>query len=154
MFQRAQHHLRSHRPVAIFPVLILGLLFVGLTATLAACGTAQVQHCGQLHALNGHFSESADSVKQAENCFWQAFQCERPGPTDSPLHVSPWKLQGENPTHEPLGLLCSHDLRLHPFATWLQQKEDKQANQRNSTNTPAYPTRDRRWCSRRYRTGA
>ena len=74
MFQRAQYHLRNHRLVAIFPVLILGLLFVGLTATLAACGTTQVQNCGQLHALNGHFSESADSVKQAENCFWRAFQ--------------------------------------------------------------------------------
>ena len=77
MFQKAQYHLRNHRP-AIFPVLILGLLIVGLTATLAARGTTQVQNCGQLHALNGHFSESGDSVKQAEKCFWQAFQCERP----------------------------------------------------------------------------
>jgi hypothetical protein len=74
MFQRTQHHLRSHRSVAILPVLILGLLFVGLTTTLAAYDTAQVQKCGQLHTLNGHFSESADSVKQAENCFWHAFQ--------------------------------------------------------------------------------
>ncbi len=40
MFQKAQYHVRSHRPVTILPVLILGLLFVGLTATLAACGTA------------------------------------------------------------------------------------------------------------------
>ncbi len=74
MFQSAQHHLRGHRPVAIFPVMILGLLFVGLTATLADCDTAQVQKCGQLHTLNGHFSESTGSVKQAENCFWHAFQ--------------------------------------------------------------------------------
>ncbi len=79
MFQRAQYYLRNHRSVAIFAVLILGLLFVGLIATLTARDTAQLQDCGQVHALNGHFSESADSVKQAENCFWQAFQCERPG---------------------------------------------------------------------------
>ncbi len=64
MFQRAQHHPRSHRPVAIFPVLILGLSLVGLAATLTAYGTAQVQNCGQIHTLNGHFLESADSVKQ------------------------------------------------------------------------------------------
>ena len=74
MFQRTQHHLRSHRPVAILPVLILGLLFVGLTTTLSACDTAQVQNCGQVHTLNGHFSQSAGSIKQAENCFWHAFQ--------------------------------------------------------------------------------
>jgi hypothetical protein len=91
MFQRAQYHVRNHRSVIIFPVLILGLLFVGITATLTACDTAQVWSYGQVHALNGHFSESADSVKQAENCFWQAFQCEKPGTHKDPstLHRRP-----------------------------------------------------------------
>src|SRR6266568_1569825 len=74
MFQRAQLYLLRHRLLAIGAVLILALLIVGVGVAFAGRTPAQGQNCGEVHTLNAHFIESEASVRQAENCFWQAFQ--------------------------------------------------------------------------------
>jgi hypothetical protein len=76
MFQRAQLYLLRHRLLAIGAVLILALLIVGVGVAFAFAGRtpAQGQNCSEVHTLNAHFIESEASVRQAENCFWQAFQ--------------------------------------------------------------------------------
>jgi len=47
----------------------------GQVATPTSISSLQVQKCGTVHTLHSHIP-SADQqlVKQAENCFWQAFQ--------------------------------------------------------------------------------
>jgi len=76
MLLKTQQYLRSHRLLAIFTILILVLLIIGigLFVIFTARAFAQGQNCGEVHTLNGQFSESGGTVRQTENCFWQAFQ--------------------------------------------------------------------------------
>jgi hypothetical protein len=75
MFQRAQLYLLRHRLLAIGAVLMLALLIVGVGVAVAYAGRtpAQGQNCGTVQAsANGLINPAA--ARQAENCFWQAFQ--------------------------------------------------------------------------------
>ena len=76
MFQRAQQYFLHHRLFTAGAIVILALLLVGVGVTVAFAGRTPIQgqKCGEVHTLNGHFIESEASVRQAENCFWQAFQ--------------------------------------------------------------------------------
>ena len=76
MIQRAQQYFLQHRLFTAGAIVILVLLVVGVGVTVAFARRTPVQgqNCGEVHTLNAHFIESEASVRQAENCFWQAFQ--------------------------------------------------------------------------------
>lgn len=84
---RAQRYLwfRGNRVLATCAYLIMALLML----VLSACGSntggqgltptptrpLQVQKCGTVHTLHSYIAPADQQiVKQAENCFWQAFQ--------------------------------------------------------------------------------
>jgi hypothetical protein len=79
--------IRGNRAVAIYASTLLALLML----VLSACGSntggqgqeatptpthaSQVQKCGTVHTLHSTIAPGdQEMVKQAENCFWQAFQ--------------------------------------------------------------------------------
>jgi hypothetical protein len=73
MFQRAQQYLLRHRLLAIGAVSILALLIVGVGVAVAGRTPAQGQNCGTVQAsANGLINPAA--ARQAEDCFWRAFQ--------------------------------------------------------------------------------
>ena len=78
---------RGNKAFVIYSAMIMALF----TLVLAACGSnvgeqgqaatpttvpsAQVQKCGTVHTLHSQIvSVDQNTVKQTENCFWQAFQ--------------------------------------------------------------------------------
>jgi len=79
-----------YRRLIVYKPLGIGLLIalVILTAILAACGSnnttpggqptstppAQVQKCGSVETSPNGLITDATKAKQAENCFWQAYQ--------------------------------------------------------------------------------
>ncbi len=83
---RAQRYLRGNSAFAFCTTTTIALLMI----VLSACGsnssnmgsqgpnptpTLQVQHCGTLHSLRFQIVPADQNIaKQAENCFWQAFQ--------------------------------------------------------------------------------
>jgi hypothetical protein len=75
MFQRAQQYLLRHRLLAIGAILILALLIVGVGVTVALAGgtPAQGQNCGTVQASANRLINPA-AARQAEDCFWRAFQ--------------------------------------------------------------------------------
>lgn len=75
MFQRAQQYFLQHRLFAIGAVLILALLIagVGVTAAFAVRTSAQGQNCGTVQASANRLTNPG-AARQAEDCFWRAFQ--------------------------------------------------------------------------------
>src|SRR2546421_9614319 len=75
MFQRVRQYFLQHRLFTAGTIVILALLIVGVGVTVAFAGRtpAQGQNCGMVQAsANGLINSAA--ARQAEDCFWRAFQ--------------------------------------------------------------------------------
>ena len=75
MFQRARQYFLQHRLFTTGAIVILALLIAGVGVTVAFAGRtpARGQNCGTVQAsANGLINPAA--ARQAEDCFWRAFQ--------------------------------------------------------------------------------
>lgn len=89
MLPIVQKSLKKNRPCTAYTLLSIGLLLVVLSLGLAACGSntgsgntpnptpttqTQLQKCGTVKTNPRGVLTDVPAAKQAEDCFWQAFQ--------------------------------------------------------------------------------
>ncbi len=84
-----QKYLKKNHPFRAYTLLNIGLLLIVISLGLAACGSntgsgdtptptpttqTQLQKCGSIHTNPRGIPTDIPAAKQAEDCFWQAFQ--------------------------------------------------------------------------------
>lgn len=89
MLPTMQHKLEQNHLKKVWLILSIGFLVALISAGLAACGSStssgspgnpsptpppQAQKCGSVQGNPRNLTGSGPDAKQAENCFWQAYQ--------------------------------------------------------------------------------